>query len=91
MGLLMFLGSFLSHEKFVSLLPILFHHPFGTTRPRSFLGSFFGSVGTAVSPSINLSPRDLFSFAFVVLPSHLLLYVSGLITRLVPPGKKMKK
>jgi hypothetical protein len=77
MGLLMLFGSFLSHEEFIGLLSILFHHPFGTTGSCLIPGSFFGSVWTSVFPAINLSPRKLLPFAVAVIPNHVLLCLVG--------------
>jgi hypothetical protein len=71
-GLLMFFGSFLSHEEFIGLLSIPFHHPFGTTGSWLILGSFFGGVRASVFPPINFSPGNPFSFVSVVMPNHVL-------------------
>jgi hypothetical protein len=86
MGLLMFFGSFLSHEEFIGLLSILFHHPFGTTGSLSILGSFFGSVRTSIFPSIDLSPGKLLAFFFVVTPNHVVLYLARTFISLYLPG-----
>src|SRR5574341_840743 len=90
MDLLMFLSSLLSHEKFVSLLPILLHHPFGTTRSHSIPGSFFGSVWAAISSPINLSPGNLFSFIFVAMPIHHFICLSGQDLLVPHPTEKGK-
>jgi hypothetical protein len=87
-GFLMLFGSFLSHEEFVSLLSILFHHPFGTTGSHSILGSFFGSVWTSIFPSINLSPGNLLAFIVVVMPNHVLVRLGKTFVSLYHPFKK---
>jgi hypothetical protein len=88
MGLLMFLGSFLSHEKFISLLSVLFHHPLGTARSLPFPGSLFGSVRTAIPSPVNLSPGKPLPFIFITLPNHIILYRDGSVILLYHPFSK---
>jgi hypothetical protein len=84
----MLLGSFLPHEKFISLLSILSHHPFGATRSHPLPGGLLGSVWTAIPSPVNLPPGKLFPLIFFMVLNHVLLCGDGFFPSLYHPFKK---